>query len=425
MKQKTQHFTPPDLASKDPWRRIKGGAGFAQAIDKKREQDALWLLDDGLILPSSLLHDALCAASIHGMDRLGKRLIQNGAEPRHAAPLDLRLYIEGYALYYPIFKGYDPTYSCGTLALFNGHLEWARDLASIAGQDAFGRNNLGILYSKIALKSKLNGPRKFQALHLLESYMTTSDLSLAANLICLGGGFDCALHMLDTLDTSHSLNVARTMLAPLASYTPNDPQKQLALIVLEQAVTLAGGRQIKSIAPWNPFDLLTLSHNPYHGSKRVELVLTLAESLTSWGQSSKITSNMISPTVAASMSGNQQALDLLSALTPVSDDSQSLKTLAQMSVDFLERKLKFQQMPSLFSMHFEYLHNELPQHFTPLHWARASQALCESIGIEHIVKISDQNRKKRERKERKKNKECTSTVLSSILSSSTKSRNRL
>lgn len=393
---------PPKLANPDPWGRFSRGLELARSIERGREQDALWLLSDGVDPPVDLLDRGLCSAAYQGMGNLCWALAAKGARARAAAPQGeaVRELTTSVWSSSRSSTAWVPTHGVGMLALFGGRVALAQELDRRMGADVFGSKSFVAMdYARMAAQTKVSAPDKLKCLEFLASRTEPRELALAANFMCVSGALDEVLDLLESTDPMEQARIAKSMLAPLCAYAPRDPQRESALIVLERAIELCEGRQDKSIAPWAPFDFLMLE-NKYHSKerRRMELSKSFAERHWGWGGASMQKTYSAWPRVAACLCSNQAALELMGAFPWSSEEVAALKGCSKMILDMLDKDPQAKVLPTLFASSESY-EPQVPGSFDVRAAARQAESMAESMAISLVSKEAEKRMQKRQKKE--------------------------
>lgn len=389
------------LSNPDPWGRFPRGVDLARSIERGREQDALWLLSDGVEPPNELLDRGLCSAAYQGLANLCWALAAKGARARAAAPMGeaVRELAPAWSPS-PSAKAWVPTHSVGMLALLGGHVALAHELDRRMGSDVFGSKSFVAMdYARMAAQTKVSTADKLKCLEFLASRTEPRELALAANFMCVSGALDEALDLLESTNPMEQARVAKAILAPLCAYAPSDPQRESALIVLERAIELCEGRQDKSIAPWAPFDFLMLE-NKYNSKerRRMELSKSFAERHWGWGGSSMQKTYAAWPRVAACLCLNHKALELLEIFPWSSEEVAALKGCSKMILDMLDKNPQAKALPALFASSSSY-GPQLPGGFDARAAARKAESMAESMAISLVSKEAEKRMQKRQKKE--------------------------
>jgi hypothetical protein len=340
------------LANPDPWARFARGAEMARCIERGREQEALWLFDDGVRPPVELLSRALGCAAYQGLERLCWRLIALGASVSRpsipsASMSDEWSVSTGSAYNQNLYQDRWPP---AMLAMLGGHPELGQRIVERHGMGALGhRASSPKAYFALCSANRLRSAQREGALALSRCNMSAKDRASAANTLCIAGLIDDALAMLESTEPTEQARVARAMAAPLCAYAPLEPKRDIALIALERVVELCEGRMSPAPSPWTCVDLERLGRGSNSGreDRRVEIVSAMMSASWDWPSSRLARELSCWPRLAAFHCQNYAALALLAAFEPPRDELSSLRGCSELLLAVLDKTRKPEDLPSI------------------------------------------------------------------------------
>lgn len=335
------------LASPEPWARVARGPELARAIERGREQEALWLLDDGVAPTSELLGPALCVGARGGLARLCRRLLALGASPRASWAEEPKLL--GMGADAAMGAWVDASHGCAALAMRAGAVDLARLLLARGGAAALGPRGAcaAALLRAGALARRLSPGAAREAFGMVAELVPAKARPGAAALLCSAGQAEQALWLLDSADEDRRAALARAMLAPLCAHLPDDPAWVPARDALARCVELSAGRSGSSIAASSPFELAAWSSG---GADSRERRLLAFEDLA-W-RSCDFPSRALSermacwPREAALACGNSAALEILEALPFAREEREAVRSGAERLLDVLDGRRDPDALPA-------------------------------------------------------------------------------
>ena len=333
------------MASSDPWRRFNRGAELARAVERGREQDALWELDDGAAPPPDLLARALGSAAYQGMKDLCGRLVAMGASTFSRLPtgVSVREKVDSIG-----WGGgcYEERWPVAMLAMLGGHAGLGLEIAERHGAGALVDGSLKARdYFALCSAGRLRGAGRGSALRMARQMMSPKDRARAAGALCVAGMMDDALDLLESTEAFEQARVARAMVAPLCAYGPAETTRELALLVLERALELCDGRSGPAACPWSFRDLARLSD----AESRKQAVVGLMSAGRDWPTERSERELACWPRLAAFHSQNFPALVLLGRIEPTRDELASLRSDSELVLAVLDKERPSDDLPSLWA----------------------------------------------------------------------------